>query len=643
MALPPKPRRRERRLGPRLLAAIVLASSCLALVATAIQLYLDYSRDLSGIDAQFGQIESSYVGSVANSLWSVDKQQLQLQLDGLLTLRDVQFAKVQGQMGERFEAGVQTPGRTLVRQYVLHGPNAPRTQIGTLTVGIGLAGVYGRLVDRTLVILATQTAKTFFIALFILFIVSQWITRHLEHMARHARSLKVQALDRPLQLQRHSGAAPDELDDVASALNDMSLGLHAELQLHAEAQAELRRHRDHLEELVAERTAELQVAKERAEAASAAKTEFLSRMSHELRTPLNAILGYAQILKLNQGMSAERRAAGLDTIHTSGEHLLSLIVDMLDLSKIEAGRTVLQRAPVVLAGFLQGVADIISVRADAKGLRFVVQAAPDLPHTVEADAQRLRQVLLNLLTNAVKFTDAGQVTLSVRRGDSDYSVCFDVIDTGVGIAREHWERIFEPFEQVGDVQKRGGGTGLGLAISRQLVRLMGGDIHVDSRQGEGSRFGFTLALPAGRTPPVAAPACRRATGYEGRRRSVLVVDDVAGNRAVLADLLRLLDFEVREATDGQQALDLMAASLPDLVLMDMAMPGMNGIEATRRIRARSDWAGIPVIAVTAHASDISRQECAAAGASAYLSKPIDRDALFDLIGQQLGLRWVVPA
>jgi signal transduction histidine kinase len=386
-------------------------------------------------------------------------------------------------------------------------------------------------------------------------------------------------------------------------------------------------------------------ARHAAEAANRAKSEFLAGMSHELRTPLNAVLGYAQLLTMQGGLSP-KQARGLDTIHKSGLHLLALINDILDLARIEAGRTELNPEPVKLADFLQSVVNLMRVKADEKQLAFVFDADPGLPETVLADERRLRQVLLNLLGNAIKFTDRGTVTLRAAaepKGPSQVLLRLDVEDTGVGMRAEDLQRIFEPFQQVGEVERRSGGTGLGLAITRALVNDMGGQVQVSSEFGRGTRFSIALPLPVAQPAAEApAPHLPRVARYQGPARRVLVVDDVAANRALMCDFLTNAGFEVAEAADGQQMLATARSFRPDLILMDSVMPAVDGVEATRRLRQDADLSKVPVIAVSAAATAEHRAECLQAGVNVFLTKPVSLETLQAHIGEQLGLQWIEP-
>jgi PAS domain S-box-containing protein len=368
------------------------------------------------------------------------------------------------------------------------------------------------------------------------------------------------------------------------------------------------------------------------------RSEFLAQMSHELRTPLNGILGYAQVLRRDSGLD-HRHMAGLDVIQQSGEHLLSLINDVLDLAKIEAGKLELESAAILLPRFLHDICAIIALKAEQKALAFECVCAPDLPAMILADERRLRQVLLNLLANAVKFTDRGQVRLDVSRTPAA-RLRFEVRDSGVGIGPDQTAAIFQPFEQSGEPQRRLSGTGLGLAIVRQFVGLMGGEVQVESVIGQGSRFWFELELVDGGQLAAAAPPARHVSGYRGPRQTVLVVDDVAANRAVLVDMLERLGFCMVAAQDGATALELAAAQPPDLVLMDIVMPQMDGLEATRRLRALPGLAALPVIAVSASASAHDRERYLAAGLNAFLPKPVDYDSLLAQVAAQLSLEWI---
>jgi signal transduction histidine kinase len=398
--------------------------------------------------------------------------------------------------------------------------------------------------------------------------------------------------------------------------------------------------RSQAEEALRVAHAEAQAAKERAEVANQAKSAFLANMSHDLRTPLNGILGFAQILQWDRSLT-ERQQMGLSAIRQSGEHLLTLINDILDVAKIEAGKLEIFPNEFQLTKFLHVITDIIRVKAQQKpGLEFICDCAPDLPEAIRADERRLRQVLLNLLDNAVKFTERGHVTLRVRFTPPS-RLCVEVEDTGIGMSEEQLSRLFKPFEQVGDVQHRSGGTGLGLVISRQFVRLMGGDIHVKSELGAGNLFWFELDVPAIHWSAPALPAAERiVTGYRGPTKKVLVVDDIAENRALLVDALQRLGFDVSQAANGHDGLALAKAVLPDLILMDVVMPDISGIEVISRLRKLPVLDTVPIIAVSASTTPEVEKSTLAAGANAFLAKPVDFKVLLQRTSSLLTLQWI---
>jgi signal transduction histidine kinase/tetratricopeptide (TPR) repeat protein/ActR/RegA family two-component response regulator len=408
--------------------------------------------------------------------------------------------------------------------------------------------------------------------------------------------------------------------------------------------------------------AEAQQAKAAAEAANKAKSAFLANMSHELRTPLNAVLGFAQVMERDSTLSS-RHKEYLSIIARSGEHLLGLINDVLEMSKIEAGSVTLNVAPFDLDRLLHGVAQLFQVRAEAKGLELRLELAPGLPRYVSGDESKLRQVLINLLGNAIKFTQQGEVTLRARTMNEEHRtvktgepqpperishrssfVVIDVADTGVGIAAEQLPRLFQAFSQLSNAAETQEGTGLGLSISRQFVRLMRGEIDVTSTPGQGSIFSLTLPLePAVVAELPAAPATRRvvglAPGSQGEYR-VLVVDDRWENRRLLVEWLRIGGFQVREAADGAEAIGLWEAWSPQLIWMDMRMPVMDGYEATRRIKATLKGQATVVIALTASAFEHEQAVVLAAGCDDFVRKPVREALVFEKLAQHLGLRFM---
>ncbi len=366
-------------------------------------------------------------------------------------------------------------------------------------------------------------------------------------------------------------------------------------------------------------------------------------MSHEIRTPLNGVIGMTQLLQ-DTALTAQQRQY-MDTLQTSAETLLSLIDDLLDLSKIEAGKLSLEHTSFELARLLQEITTMLTPRAQAKGLRLTWHIAPTVPTALQGDPTRLRQILVNLAGNAIKFTSAGEVSVRVRLAENRPTAAvlhFAVTDTGIGIAPDQQARLFDPFTQAdASTTRHYGGTGLGLAISKQLVEAMGGEIGVTSEPGRGSVFWFTVCL-ANATAPAPAAAAETLADLQAcirdRQPRLLLAEDDPTNQQVALGLLDKLGGLIELANNGREALQALAADAYDLVLMDVQMPELDGFEATRRIRDPASGVAnpaIPIIAMTAHALSGDRERCLAAGMDDYLSKPLDPEALARLL-----VRWL---
>ncbi|CAI8774609.1 MULTISPECIES: ATP-binding protein [Pseudomonas] len=620
----------------RLLLFILLFSLCFTVLASSVQLYIEYRREMREIDSRMELIRAGYLASLERSLWDLNQEQLNVQLRGLVDFSDVARVHLTGPDFDLVQGSPAPAGPLRIERFALdyQPPSGPLRHLGELEVSTDLGAVYQRLYATGLTNLLWMAVFFCGLAVALSGLFYRLVTRHLKVMAEFARRIAAGQWHEPLRLDKRRSAQSDEIDTVAHALDDMRRAILSDIDRRETDRLALQDNRDELLRRVERRTASLMRAKDEAEAANLAKSRFLATMSHELRTPLNGILGMAELLR--GARLAPQDGKRLDALHKAGEGLLTILNEVLYFAKLEEGTSPPEPVNFSIRQLLDEVLTLLEPKAldnDTILECRVDQRVADHHHGAE---QYLRQVLSNLLANAIKFTQGADVSVDVAllaqaQGQEGQHLRVSVTDNGIGIAPVMQAKIFERFTQASEeVAQRYGGTGLGLAICKHLVEKMGGCIGVSSEVGRGSCFWFELTLqPAiGAVAPVP-------TSVPGPALDILVVEDVALNREVAEGLLQRDGHRVWLAIDAEQALVSCAARTFDLILLDVHLPGMSGVQLCQQIRGNDGLnRQTRILALTASVQPALVSGYLDAGMDGVLAKPLKLENLRQVLAGQ---------
>ncbi|AZT84560.1 response regulator [Marinobacter sp. NP-4(2019)] len=610
-----------RPLAARLLVYVLLFAIVLSLAATGLQMIGEYERRTEELRSTQTKAAELISGSMSNNIWLMNFSEVANSLDDMRAMPVIQHAKVTITGGEEFSTGTYPEGRVISQSFPLvfnrASVNAPQN-LGTLTITSSVEQVHKELMDRTLMTLGFQSLILILGSLGLLLIVRMTISRHLETMADYAARLNLDALIEPLHLRRKPPKHGDELSELEQALNKMRLQL--------------------LEDTRSLRQTTIQSQGERDEAVRAnhAKNQFLANVSHELRIPLQSVLGYANLLT-DTPLDQEQREF-VQTLLSASESLSAIINDLLDISSMEAGKLVLEDLPFDLRETLNDLVHMLGTRAREKGLALELRVDENLPWALRGDPVRVRQILLNLTSNAIKFTDSGHVLISVEvlgRRDNLVRLRLAVEDTGIGISPEDLPLVYEPYVQLGqNFQRQLPGAGLGLTICRQLVRLMDGTLDVESRPGEGTTFWAELSLPVA---PESATRIRPDTRMvQGRR--ILVVDSYELSRKITLEMLSRHDLHIEAVKSAGEALTSVRLASDnqhdfDAIVLDGFVPDMDSDLLCRQIHSNPQWTETRLLLLSSNPQRGDAEHFRQAGADAFLSKSLRESCLIPILHQ----------